>query len=108
MSFVGKLIYELEATDADTGPAGQLHYSIASGNTAGNFQLNQTSNNRVDILSKSAGLLPGNYPLQVTVTDSQYPYKSDTVLVIIVVSKGTIDCSNDLFGKKNCQMSRIE
>ena len=101
MTEVGNLIYALQATDADSGPAGQLHYIIASGNEVKNFKLHQQSNNIVEIQSNSAGLLPGTYDLTIIVMDGQPPLvKNDTAVVTVtVILPGNISCNdNDDFG----------
>ena len=101
MSIVGQLIYELTAMDTDNGPAGQLHYDITDGNDVRNFKLHQTSNGIVNIESNSEGLIPGTYNLTVVVSDGQAPVMTDTANLLVVVTMGDIDCSNENFGKHN-------
>ena len=100
MSSVGKLIYELRASDQDTGPAGQLQYQIAAGNKGGNFKLNQISNGAVEIQSNSEGLKPGSYNLSIIVSDGQSPIQEDETFVLVVVVKNDeINCTNENFGE---------
>ena len=102
MSEVDKLIYELQATDEDSGPAGQLHYSISSGNGANNFKLTQISNEVVEIQSNSAGLKPGTFVLNILVEDGQTgDVRDDTAVITVIVTEGFFNCSNTNFGKHN-------
>ncbi len=107
MSNIGQLIYELAAMDSDRGPAGLLHYNITHGNDDRNFKLHQTSNGIVMIQSNSEGLLPGTYNLTVVVSDGQTPVMTDTANVLVIVTMGDIDCSNENFGKHNILLAIV-
>ena len=88
----------LQASDKDKGPAGELTYAITDGNYPVNFRLNQTSNTIVRVETAAATLFPGEFLLAIEVSDGQKPVKKDSANVLVIVSAGNIDCTNDNFG----------
>lgn len=97
-TYVGNFLAVLQASDKDKGPAGELTYAITDGNYPVNFRLNQTSNTMVRVETAAATLFPGEFLLAIEVSDGQKPVKKDSANVLVIVSAGNIDCTNDNFG----------
>lgn len=97
---VDSLVLSLIGMDNDQGQDGYLSYSITEGNTD-YFKLVQISNTLVHLVISHSPLVPGNYLVQVTVTDGGSPARSDVAMVTAsVIASSQIQCNESLFGKR--------